>query len=73
MRTHIFPAVFLCLALVGCGKNDTTVHKAAADPCADAKGAPPYETDAQAVQACRDNKKFSGQDVKRSNIQITNH
>ena len=69
---HFFPAVLLCLTLSACGKPDHSSAKAV-DPCGDAKGAPPYETDAQAVQACRDNKKFSGPDTKRSNVQITNH
>lgn len=69
---HAFPAVLLCLTLSACGKTDHSGAKSA-DACADVKGAPPYETDAQAVQACRDNKKFSGPDTKRSNVQITNH
>ena len=71
MRNLVLASLLLCLALTACGKPEKAAH--AADPCADAKGAPPYETDAQAVQACRDNKKFSGQNAKRSNIQITNH
>ena len=72
MRPFLPPALLLCLALSACGKPDHASSNAA-DPCASAKGAPPYETDAQAVQACRDNKKFSGPDVRRSNTQITNH
>jgi len=71
MRWHIPSVVLLCLALASCGKP--TNSASGADPCANAKGVPPYETDAQAVQACRDNKKFSGPETKRSNIQITNH
>jgi hypothetical protein len=72
MRRFLPPALLLCLALSACGKPDHGASNAA-DPCTSVKGAPPYETDAQAVQACRNNKNFSGQDVKRSNIQITNH
>ncbi len=69
---HLLPgSLLLCLVLTACDKPDKAAR--AADPCADAKGAPPYVTDAQAVQACRDNKKFGGPDAKRSNIQITNH
>ena len=71
MRNFVPASLLLCLALTACGKPEHAAR--AADPCADAKGAPPYETDAQAVQACRDNKTFSGPDAKRSNIQITNH
>jgi hypothetical protein len=71
MRILVPASLLLCLALTACGKPEHAAR--AADPCVDAKGTPPYETDAQAVQACRDNKRFSGQDAKRSNIQITNH
>jgi hypothetical protein len=71
MRNLVPASLVLCLALTACGKPEHAAR--VTDPCAGTKGTPPYETDAQAVQACRDNKKFSGQDAKRSNIQITNH
>jgi hypothetical protein len=72
MRISAFCTLLLCLALSACGKSSSQ-HVNAVDPCADSKGPPPYQTDAQAVQACRDNKRFSGPDVKRSKVQITNH
>jgi hypothetical protein len=72
MRTTALCTLILCFVLSACGKRDSQ-HATAADPCAGAKGTPPYQTDAQAAQACCDNERFSGPDAKRSNIQITNH
>jgi hypothetical protein len=71
MRNFLPASLLLCLALTACGKPEHAARTT--DPCAVAKGIAPYESDAQAIQACRDNKRFSGQDAKRSNIQITNH
>jgi hypothetical protein len=57
--------------LASCSKP--TNHSVPADPCADAKGAPGIETDSQAQQACRDNKKFEGPDAKSSHTKIQNN
>jgi len=71
MRNFVPVSLLLCLALTTCGEPDQTARSV--DRCAEAKGAPPDDSDAQAVQACRDNRTFSGPDAKRSNIQISNH
>ena len=59
------------LLLASCGKP--TSKDSATDPCANAKGSPGLESDAQAQQACRDNKKFLGPDAKPSNTKIQNN
>lgn len=72
MRAKVICSLLFVLFLCACGKPSAQ-HSSTADPCADAKGAASHETDAQAIQACHANKNFSGPDVKRSHIQITNH
>jgi hypothetical protein len=72
MRAYGVFTLLFCLALSACEKS-VPQRSSAPDTCATAKGTTGHETDAQAVQACRANKKFSGPDVKRSHIQITNH
>jgi hypothetical protein len=57
--------------LSSCGKPSN--HSTSSDPCMDAKGAPGIETDAQAQQACRDNRKFLGPDAKPSKTKIENN
>jgi uncharacterized protein YceK len=60
------------LAMAGCGK--TSSDKAGrADACAEAKAAPPYLTQEQAMGACRNQKSMDlGPDAKRSKAQVTN-
>lgn len=71
MRARNVGLLIAALALSACGKPSTKAPPA--DSCAAAKGEAGLQTDDQAVQACRANKAFSGPDVKRSHIQITNH
>lgn len=60
------------LVLASCGKTDSA-KKSAGDPCGGVKAGPPYLTQEQAVQACKNNMKFVGAPTKRSKIQVTNH
>lgn len=60
-----------CATLASCGKPSNS--KSAEDQCASSRGAPGLQTDAQAQQACRDNKKFLGPDAKNPNTKIDNN
>lgn len=57
--------------LASCGKSPTDQGKV--DRCARARGAPGIETDAQAQQACHDDKNFLGPDAKSPNVKIQNN
>jgi hypothetical protein len=59
-------------AMTGCGKTNN--NKAGmADACAEAKAAPPFLTQEQAIEACRNQKPMDlGPDAKRSKAQVTN-
>lgn len=72
MRAYAICTLLFCLALSACEKPGPQ-RSSSPDNCVTAKDTTGHEADAQAVQACRANKHFSGPDVKRSHIQITNH
>jgi hypothetical protein len=60
------------LAIAGCGKSNS--NKAGiADACAETKAVPPFLTQEQAKEACRNHKPMDlGPDAKRSKAQVTN-
>ena len=68
---RIVALVVLSVLLASCGKPAR--RESGSDPCAGAKGAAGIETDAQAQEACRENKKFLGPDAKPSNTKIQNN
>jgi len=70
MRAAFIIPIACCL-ISSCGKPSN--HTTSTDPCVDAKGASGIESDAQAQQACRDNKKFLGPDAKPSKTKIENN
>lgn len=64
-------SLIVSVLLTSCGKPSE--RPTSSDPCANAKGITGIETDAQAQQACRANKKFLGPDAKSSNTKIDNN
>jgi hypothetical protein len=68
---RVIAIIITIVTLVSCGKPSN--RSDASGPCANAKGSPGLETDVQAQQACRDNKKFLGPDAKPSNTKIENN
>jgi hypothetical protein len=72
-RVFLAMSVIPVVVLAGCGKSDTK-SPAGKDVCANAIPSITGQTSAQAVEQCRNNKKFFGApDAKPSNTPITNN
>jgi hypothetical protein len=72
-RVFLVMAVIPVIVLAGCGKSETKAP-AGKDECANAVPSIAGQTSAQAVEQCRNNKKFFGApDAKPSNRPITNN
>lgn len=74
MRRILFAmSMISAVVLAGCGKSDTKAS-AGKDECANAVPSIADQTNAQAAEQCRNNKKFFGApDAKPSNTPITNN
>jgi hypothetical protein len=73
-RFAVTIVIIVAAGVTGCGKEPARNKAATADPCTKAKATPPFQTQEQAAEECRNRHNMSGQpDPKASNTPISNN